>query len=640
MENNLHMLVLNGLIFHQYILLICRSSHAYFANRTDIHVLKRKRHRFSLDSMSELVDVVILGAGLAGLSLARQLILNSDEKILLLEKRTHVPPARQKVGEATVQLSGYYFSRVLDLEEHLLRKHFMKYNLRFYWKTRGRNNDSYEDYSQSYIREMSNVPTYQLDRNKLEAELLRLNERSSNFTYRPGVSNLLVELSEVKQHRIAYQAGGMTNRVEARWVVDTSGRSRFLARQFGLLKENPIRHGASFLWVEGLLNVEKLTGLSPRESRLHRQRSFLGHLPVWLATNHFVGEGFWFWTIPLHGKTSLGLVYDRDKISANQVNTPSRLIDWVCQEFPLFGRDLRKRKIIDHSQFQDFSYDCRQTISDSRWALAGEAGRFTDPLYSPGGDLISLYNTLITDCILTRDSELLKSKTRMYESMMRSFYQAYVPSYSVSYEALGDQECFAMKYAWELSVYFTFYVFPFINDLFTDEEFAKPFLQHFACLGRLNANLQRFITSYYRWKKQHCASPNEPTFFDFTEVGPLARSEDLFYKVGVSALEALRILDQEMINLEELARYIVAHVDAQVAGEPSLVQDRHFVENISLSDLEFDPEQVGHQSGLQLRTATHHWGFDPYCLVRLGGTRKSIPHMPSNADPAECLLLE
>src|SRR5215831_1380083 len=91
-------------------------------------------------------DVVIVGAGLAGLSLARQLLMNSTQEILLLEKRTEVPPPRQKVGEATVQLSGYYFSKVLDLEEHLLREHFMKYNLRFFWPTAGRVNDSYEDY--------------------------------------------------------------------------------------------------------------------------------------------------------------------------------------------------------------------------------------------------------------------------------------------------------------------------------------------------------------------------------------------------------------------------------------------------------------------------------------------------------------
>src|SRR4029079_39644 len=112
-------------------------------------------------------DVVIIGAGLAGLSLARQLLLNSDKEVLLLDKRSEIPPPHQKVGEATVQLSAYYFSKVLDLEEHLLREHFMKYNLRFYWKNPGRDNRCFEDYSQSYIRTLSNIATYQLDRNKI-----------------------------------------------------------------------------------------------------------------------------------------------------------------------------------------------------------------------------------------------------------------------------------------------------------------------------------------------------------------------------------------------------------------------------------------------------------------------------------------
>jgi 2-polyprenyl-6-methoxyphenol hydroxylase-like FAD-dependent oxidoreductase len=140
-------------------------------------------------------DVVILGAGIAGLALARQLLMVSGKRVLLLEKRSQVPSPRQKVGEATVQVSAYYFSKVLDLEEHLLRDHLMKYNLRFYWKTPGRNNDCFEDYSQSYVGALSNIATYQLDRNKIETELLRLNSENPNFTFCPGILNLDVALS-------------------------------------------------------------------------------------------------------------------------------------------------------------------------------------------------------------------------------------------------------------------------------------------------------------------------------------------------------------------------------------------------------------------------------------------------------------
>src|SRR5882724_11541466 len=135
-------------------------------------------------------DVVIIGAGLAGLSLSRQLLLNSEKRILLLDKRAFVPPLHQKVGEATVQLSAYYFSKVLDLEEHLLREHYLKYNLRFYWKTAGRNNRCFEDYSQFYIRNVSNIATYQLNRNEVEREMLRLNLTNPNFDFRAPIADL------------------------------------------------------------------------------------------------------------------------------------------------------------------------------------------------------------------------------------------------------------------------------------------------------------------------------------------------------------------------------------------------------------------------------------------------------------------
>src|SRR5437773_907029 len=273
-------------------------------------------------------DVVILGAGLAGLSLARQILLSSSKSVLVLEKWPEVPIEHQKVGEATVQVSGYYFSKILDLEEHLLREHLMKYNLRFYWKTPGRKNDRYEDYSQSYIKNLSNIATYQLNRNKIEGEMLRLNLENPRFSFQPGISELDAVLSDSdKPHTVTYQADGQQMEVNTRWVVDTTGRAKFLSRRLGLTKSSPIRHGSTFFWVDGLLNIEKLTDASDLERLTHKNRRMTGHLPVRLATNHFVGEGYWFWVIPLQGRTSLGLVYDKNKISEEAVSSPAKVVE-------------------------------------------------------------------------------------------------------------------------------------------------------------------------------------------------------------------------------------------------------------------------------------------------------------------------
>jgi 2-polyprenyl-6-methoxyphenol hydroxylase-like FAD-dependent oxidoreductase len=559
--------------------------------------------------------VVIIGAGLAGLSLARQLLLTSDRQLLLLEKRAEIPPARQKVGEALSQVGGYYFSKVLEMEEHLLREHFMKYNLRFYWKSAGRENDCFEDYSQAYLRTFSNIATYQLDRNKLEAEFLRLNSQNPQFTCCAPVTDLQVSLADDGPHALTFTYQGSKVATQAQWVVDTSGRGKFLARRLGLEQPGPIRHGASFLWVEGLVNIEKLTNRSPQEIRVSKVRAALGHLPVWLATNHFMGEGYWFWVIPLQGKTSLGLVYDHTIFPRQRVATPQRLMAWVCQEFPLFARDLPCRKILDHGSFKDFSYGCRQTIHPARWALSGEAGRFTDPLYSPGSDFIGFYNTLITDAILTTDRQELVGKCQLYEHVMRSIYESLLPTYAVSYDVLGDREAFILKYTWELSIYFAFFVFPFINDLATNRLFALSYLGKFSRLGTINAHLQTFISAYYQWKTVHCQAPSEPLFHDFTAIGALRTAESTFYRVGVSLEEARDILDEQLDNLKELARYIVAYVCSVVLADECVLTNRAFVESIDLQNLRFTPEEwYDRYTQCAGTTALYTWSFQPYVL--------------------------
>jgi flavin-dependent dehydrogenase len=535
-------------------------------------------------------DVVVIGAGVAGLTLARHLLLDSAKSILLLERRPEIPLKRQKVGESSVQVSGYYLGKVLDLEEYLLHGQLLKYNLRFHYKRDGCSNASFEDYCVSYIRTYSNLPTYQLDRNTLEEQLLRMNVASDRFRFVAPATDLDVALSQSDDapHQLRFLNNGVEERATAAWVVDTSGRSKFIARQNNLKRENPIDHGSSFCWVDGLVNLEKLTDLTLTQSRLRRDRHSIGSSPFWLATNHFVGEGFWFWVIPLRHKTSLGLVYDRKRVDENEVNTPDKLIRWVCREFPLFERDLPRRKVLDWGYLRDYSYDCAQTISPRRWALSGEAGRFSDPLYSPGGDLISLYNTMIVDAIKTDDPIQLRLKARFYEGMMRAFYEAYVPSFSTGYDALGDQECFVMKYTWELAVYFSFYVLPFINDLFTDVKFLPHFLPKFSKLGPVNKTLQSLITAYHHWKKRERVPPSEKTFFDFYEILPLKNAETLFYRIGLTREEAAQILQRQLDIVVEYGKLIVAHIASQVLDEPDIAYSREFFDRVDLATIEFD----------------------------------------------------
>lgn len=560
-------------------------------------------------------DVLILGGGLAGLTLARQLLLDTDQTVQLVERRTSLPPEKQKVGESTVQLGGYYLSRVLELEEHLLREHFLKYNLRFYWPTAGRANQGIEDFSQSYIRDLSNVASYQVDRNVLEGEILRLCLENPRFTLVLGASGVDVTLGAGNErHTVRYQLGELPRTVSARWVVDATGRNKVLAKRRALEKANEVRHGTFFWWVDGLVDVGALSELPRQERRVAKSRRKLGHMPLWLATNHFVGEGFWFWVIPLHGKTSLGLVYDRAVIDFDDVNSVAKATAWISERFPLFAADLARRPVLGFGGFKDYSYDCAQTIDPGRWALTGEAGRFSDPLYSPGSDLIAIHNTLIVDAIKTPVGDELTAKARLAEQIERAVYGAYLPSYAKSYDCLGDPEAYSLKYVWELAVYFVFYVFPFLNDLFTDRRFAASHLRAFATLGPWNRGLQAVFSGYYQWRKEHVGLPKEPVYFDFLSVEPLARARGTFFDVGVDTEEARKVLSTQLTNLEELARFLVARIASVVLDEPAVMHDGDFVAGLELTRLTFDPDDFAHRWAASSRSHPQTWSFDATVL--------------------------
>ena len=204
---------------------------------------------------------------------------------------------------------------------------------------------------------------------------------------------------------------------------------------------------------------------------------------------------------------------------------------------------------------------------------------------------------------------------------MKSVYEAYVPSYAVSYDALGDQETMTLKYSWELAVYFSFYVFPFINDLFTRRSFVPSFLQRFSRLGPMNRGMQEFLMGYYGWKKEHpLPGPTGPLYFDFYEIWALKSAETCFYKVGVTPEEARRVLDEQLAHLEELARWVYAYVAATVTGDERALTHPDFVGAIDTEELVFAPAQMAERLAACGETDERWaWGFAPPSLQRFRG---------------------
>ena len=111
-------------------------------------------------------DVVVIGGALAGAATALMLMRERPElRLLIIEKS---PVFKRRVGEATVEVSAYFLTRVLGLMQHLNERHLVKQGLRFWFAdSRAR---TIEDCSEIGGRYLARVPSFQIDRSKLKID--------------------------------------------------------------------------------------------------------------------------------------------------------------------------------------------------------------------------------------------------------------------------------------------------------------------------------------------------------------------------------------------------------------------------------------------------------------------------------------
>jgi len=120
-----------------------------------------------------------------------------------------------------------------------------------------------------------------------------------------------------------------------------------------------------------------------------------------LATTHLTGKGYWIWIISLAGdRTSVGIVADSYLHPVEQFRRREQAMSWLLARDPELAQHFKDGDILDFAVFKHCARGCKQLFSADRWAITGTAGVFSDPLYSPGIDLITVNNTIITDLVL------------------------------------------------------------------------------------------------------------------------------------------------------------------------------------------------------------------------------------------------
>jgi flavin-dependent dehydrogenase len=510
-------------------------------------------------------DVLIIGGGLAGLSLARQLRLEMPEASITIIERVKRPVAEgsYKVGESSVEVGAHYFAERLKLKDHIEADQLPKLGLRFFFP-HGDNSDvtqRLEIGPSSY----PTVPSYQLDRGRFENYLHDIN-LDSGIVIHDNARVQHVELHPGERHEVKYVQGDEVKTISCCWLVDAAGRNKILKRKLNLEKDCSLKNAAVWFRLGAEVDISDLSDDPQWLKRTGPSRRF--------STNHFMGPGYWLWFIPLgSGSTSVGIVFDNKMHNFKEMNSFDKSMVWLQQHEPQCAVLIEKYrgKLQDFLGFADYSYNCKQVYSEDRWCITGEAGVFIDPFYSPGSDFIAYSNDYVTDLIV-KDfrgediSELARSYNRVYLQL----YEVVFMLYDGLYPKFGNGFVMTQKILWDSVIYLGVTCLLYFNRKLHDLKFLARIDPE---LARYNDLLRTVADHFKRQPIKHDALL-AGEYVNLSNTFLFGRNLNKELLIEYADDESLIAKLRENIGLlEDISKSIFNNVDIARNFQPAMVEE-------------------------------------------------------------------
>jgi len=409
---------------------------------------------------SRFCDVVVVGGALSGSATALMLKREMpDLNIVVVEKNDAF---KRRVGEATVEVSGYFLCRVLGLTQFLTQTQMCKNGLRFWFSAQG--TEPLDRCSEIGGKYLSSVPSFLVDRAQLDEEVLRRAQAAGVTLIRPALVKS-VKLSDGGQQSLQIQIENAEHfTLHARWVVDASGVRCLLARANGWWSANE-KHPTLAGWSRWKC-AKDWDSLDLTSEYDQEKATFVGIRGT--ATNHIIGEGWWAWWITLKGgDTSIGVVLDQ------------RLSHWTDAAAPV-GEKLRvflsqhpaARVMMSDATFIEGDVHFRRNLPYSSsihcgdgFVLVGDASAFIDPFYSPGMDWIAFTSCSAVRIILEwkKKGDLATELERHNTTFALSYTRSFEALYENKYLYMGDFELMQIAFRLDIGFYYLFVAGPIFS---------------------------------------------------------------------------------------------------------------------------------------------------------------------------------
>jgi flavin-dependent dehydrogenase len=303
----------------------------------------------------EACDVAVIGGGPAG-SAAATLLARRGYKVIALEKARH---PRFHIGESLLPMNLPLFER-LGVLDKVRALGVFKSGADF----EADNERGYNTFA--FARAIGNSPphAYQVWRQDFD-KMLYEHARECGADAREGHEVLAVEQNGPRATRLEVRDDdGANYAIQARYVVDASGRDAFLAGKKHLRRKNREHQSAAIFG-----------HFRGAEARLGEDA---GNISIYRFKHG------WMWMIPLpEGVMSVGAVCWPEYLKQRKGRTVEYLLDTLKQNAGLWQRMKRAVQIGEVRVTGNYSYDSRR-MGGPGWVLIGDAFAFLDPVFSSG----------------------------------------------------------------------------------------------------------------------------------------------------------------------------------------------------------------------------------------------------------------